>query len=88
MGKVLCRWVEVEHLVDVGMVDLAVDQFFDQGEVAHHAVAVELFGSAIHVDFPVMAMQVLAFAFIVEIELVASGDFEGFSYVIHIQLVS
>ena len=88
LGQVLSRWVEVQHLVDVGMVDLAVDKLFDQGEVAHHTIAVKLFGTAIHVDLPVVAMKVLALALIVEVELVASRYFKGFSYVIHIQLVS
>ena len=88
MGQVFGRRVEVQHLVDVGMIDLAMDKLFDQGEVAHHAIAVEMFGTAIHVDLPVVAMKVFALALIVEVELVASRYFKGFSYVIHIQLVS
>ena len=75
LGQVLGRRIEVQHLVDVGMVDLAVNQALDLGEVAHHAVAVELFGTAIHIDLPVVAMQVLAFALIVEIKLVTCGYF-------------
>jgi hypothetical protein len=71
LGQVLGRRVEVQHLIDVGMVDLAVYQALDLGEIAHHAVAVKLLGSAIHIDLPVVAMQVLAFALIVEIKLVA-----------------
>ena len=71
MGQVLSRRVEIEHLVDVGMVNLAVDHLFDQGEVAHHAVAVELLSTAIHVDLPVVAVQVLALALVIEIKLMA-----------------
>lgn len=56
LGQVLGRRVEVEHLVDVGMVDLAVYQALDLGEVAHHAIAVKLLGPAIHIDLPVVAM--------------------------------
>jgi hypothetical protein len=73
LGQVLGSRIEVKDLVDVGMVDLAVYQALDLGEVAHHAVAVELFATTIHVDLPVMAMQVLAFALIVEIKLVTCG---------------
>ena len=73
LGQVLGRRVEVQHLVDVGMVNLAVYQALDFGEIAHHAVAVKLFGPAIHIDLPVVAMQVLALALIVEIKLMAGG---------------
>ena len=78
LGQVLSRRVEVQHLIDVGMVDLgmvdlAVYQALDLGEIAHHAVAVELLATAIHIDLPVVAMQVLAFALIVEIKLMAGG---------------
>ena len=74
-GQVLRRRIEVQDLVEVRMVNLAVDQAFDFGEVAHHAVVVQLFGAAIHVDLPVVAMEILAFALIVEVELVARGYF-------------
>ena len=73
LGQVLGRRVEVQHFVDVGMVDLAVYQALDLGEIAHHAIAIELFGTTKHIDLPVVAMQVLAFALIVEIKLMAGG---------------
>ena len=82
-GQVLGRGIEVQHLVDVGMVDLAMNQALDLGEVAHHAVAVELLATAIHVDLPVVAMEVLALALVVEVKLVAGGDLKGFSDVVH-----
>ena len=75
LGQVLGRRVEIQDLIDVGVVDLAVNQTFDFGEIAHHAVAVKLFSAAIHIDLPVVAMQVLAFALIVEIKLMACGYF-------------
>ena len=82
-GQVLGSRIEVKDLVDVGMVDLAVYQALDLGKVAHHAVAVQLLGAAIHIHFPIVAVQVLALAFVVEVELVAGGDLQGFSHVIH-----
>ena len=75
LSQVLRRRIEVQDLVEVRMVNLAVDQAFDFGEVAYHAVVVQLFGAAIHVDLPVVAMEILAFALIVEVELVARGYF-------------
>ena len=74
-GYILGRRIEVEDIIDVGMVDLAMNQTLDFGKIAHHAIAVELFTTAIHVDLPVVAMQVLAFALIVEIKLVTGGYF-------------
>ena len=74
-GQVFGRRIEVQYLVEVGMVNPAVDQALDFGEVAHHAIVVELFGAAIHIDLPVMTVKVLALALIVEIELVAGGYF-------------
>ena len=74
-GQILGCRIEVQDFVDIGMVDLSVYQALDFGEVAHHAIAVELFGTAIHIDLPVVAMQVLAFALIVEIKLMACGYF-------------
>ena len=75
LGQVLSRRIKVQDLIDIGMVNLTVNQTFDFGEIAHHAIAVELFGTAIHIDFPVVAMQVLAFALVVEVKLMAGGYF-------------
>ena len=74
-SQILGRRVEVKHLVDIGMVNLPMNQALDLGEIAHHAIAVEFLGAAIHVNLPVVAMQVLTFALVVEIELMAGGYF-------------
>ena len=71
LGQVLGRRIEVQDLIDVGMVDLAVNESLDLGEVAYHTIAVELCSAAIHIDFPIVAVKVLAFALVVEVELVA-----------------
>ena len=75
LGQILGCRIEIQDLIDVGMVNLTVNQALNLGEVAHHAIAVELFGTAIHIDLPVVAMQVLALALIVEIKLVTCGYF-------------
>ena len=74
-GYVLGRRVEVEDIIDIGMVDLAMNQTFNLGKIAHHAIAVELFTTAIDVDLPVVAVQVLAFALVVEVKLMTGGYF-------------
>jgi hypothetical protein len=33
-----------------------MDQALDFGEIANHAIAVKLLGTAIHIDLPVVAM--------------------------------
>ena len=53
------------------MVDAVVNELLDEREVTHQAIAVELLSLAIDLDNPVVSMQVLAFALIVEIELMA-----------------
>ena len=82
-SQILGSRVEIQHFVEVRVIDLSMDQALDLGEVAHHAVVVQLLGAAIHIHLPVMAMQVLALALIVEIKLMAGGYFQGFSDVIH-----
>ena len=74
-GQILRRRIEVQHLVDISVVDFTMNQTFDFGEIAHHAIAVELLATAIHVNLPVVAMQVLALALIVEVKLMACGYF-------------
>ena len=75
LGQVLSRWVEIQDLIDIGVVNLAVNQALNLGEIAHHTIAVKLFSAAIHIDLPVVAMQVLALALIVEVKLMACGYF-------------
>jgi hypothetical protein len=75
LSQVLGCRIEVQDFVDIGMVDLSVYQALNLGKIAHHAIAVELLATAIHVDLPVVAMQVLALALIIEIKLMAGGYF-------------
>ena len=56
LGQVLGCRIEIQDLIDVGMVYLTVNQALNLGEVAHHTIAVELFGTAIHIDLPVVTM--------------------------------
>ena len=74
-GEVLGCWIEVQNLIKVGMIYLSVNQAFDFGEVTHHAVVIQFLSAAIHVHFPVVAVEVLAFALVVEVELMAGGYF-------------
>lgn len=72
-GQVLRRGVKVEHLVQVTVVQLVLDEFLDMAEIDDHAVIVQLFCLAIDDGNPVMAVQVAAFAFIVEFQLVGKA---------------
>lgn len=53
------------------MVELPHHCAFDISKIGHHAVAVELFGSAMHGDNPIMSMQLSAFALVVEAKAMA-----------------
>ena len=68
--------IEVENLVEVGMIHLAVYDFLDVSEVFHHTVLVE-FVPADEENFylPVVSMHTAALAFVAELERVGSGYF-------------
>ena len=53
------------------VVEATVYLLLYEREVDHHAVVVELFGLAVDGDLPVVAVYVLAFAAVVENEVVA-----------------
>ena len=79
-GDIFCRRIEVEDIVQVLMVHLGMDQFLDFLKIDDHAVAVQCFGLAGHIDDPVMSMEMLALAFIVEDQVVGSGHFHPLGY--------
>lgn len=74
-GQILSCGVEVQNLIEILMVYPAVYQTFDFCKIAYHAIAVQLFGPAIDIDFPIVAMQILTFASIIEIQLVTGRNF-------------
>lgn len=83
-GDILSRRVEGQHVIQVLMVKLAMNLLLDMLEVAHHAVGVEFFCLAKHLNMPVMAVKVLAFAGIGELQAMAGGNLYLLRYVIHI----
>lgn len=76
--------IERQHLVDVFVVEFVGDKGFNFGEIVNHTVGVQIFSLAVDNDVPIVAVQVFALALIVEMELVASGNFYCFFYVEHI----
>ena len=68
--------IEVENLVEVGMIHLAVYDFLDVSEVFHHTILVE-FVPADEENFylPVVSMHAAALAFVAELKRVGSGYF-------------
>ena len=73
-GDILSRWVEGQQLVQASMVKLAMNLFLDMLEVAYHTVSVQFLCLAEHLNMPVMAVKVLAFAGIGEHQSVAGGN--------------
>ena len=82
-GDVLRGRIDIQHFVDVLMVEGLLDDTLDMGEVGDHSVLVEFFRLAIDDDNPVVAVQVLALAFVVKVQLVTGGYLKCFSDVIH-----
>ena len=66
------------------MVEGIFDDALNDGEVGYHTVLVQFLGTAIHLDFPVMTVQRLAFALVTEHQIMRSRNLNRFFYVIHI----
>ena len=56
-GNVLRRGVERQQLVEVAVVEIAVDFLLDVGDVAHHTVVVERAGAAVYRHNPIVAVH-------------------------------
>lgn len=83
-GDVFGRGIEWQYLVQVLMIQLALHQFFDMGEVRHHPVGVQLAGPAMDSDNPVVAMQILALAGVRKPKAMGGRYFQTFDNCIHI----
>ena len=61
---VLCRGVEREHFVKIGMVERFLNLLLDEREVHHHTVGIQFTGLTKDCDLPIMAMNACAFTLI------------------------
>lgn len=84
MCDILGRRIERKYGVQILMVELSVYESFNLGKVHHHTVFVKLACLAIHLDYPVVAVQSLAFTFVGESEVMTSGNLHSLFYVIHL----
>ena len=82
-GDVLRRGVDIQHFVDVLVVEGAFDNPFDVGEVGYHAVLVECLCLAEDGDDPVVPVQGFALAFVTEVEIMCRRDGQRFLNVVH-----
>ena len=73
-GDILSRRVEGQQFIKASMVEVAMNLLLDMLEVTHHAVGVQFSGLAKHLDMPVMAVEVMAFAGIGEIQAMAGSN--------------
>ena len=83
-GDVLGGGIERKLVVEARMVEVVDHDALDFREIRHHAVVVQLPGTAMHGHNPVVAVEVAAFALVVEFEAVGRRYFETFGYVIHV----
>ena len=60
----------MQKVVKIAVVKFRMDCLFDVLEITHHSISVYLFCFAVNGNKPVVAMNVPALAFIVEIEAV------------------
>ena len=54
-------WVERQHLVQDLMIQLGFDRLLDVAEVNDHSLGIQLLGTAIDGDDPIVSMQMLTF---------------------------
>ena len=80
---ILGRRIDVQHLVDILMIEGVLYDFLDVGEIGHHAILIQLLRLAIDDNDPVMAVQVLALAFVRQHQVMCRRNLYSFFYVIH-----
>lgn len=80
LGHVFGGRVDIPHdVIDEGVVE-AVHDFLDLAEIDDHAVVVDFLALDGDGDDPVMAMQVRALAFIIEVQVMRPGYFHSLCY--------
>ena len=82
-GDVLRRGIDIQHLVDVLVVEGAFDNPFDVGEVGYHTVLVQRLCLAEDGDDPVVPVQGFTLAFVTEVEIMCCRDGQRLLNVIH-----
>ena len=83
-GYVLRRRIDIQHIVDILVVESILDDTLDLRKIGNHTVGIEFFGLAINGYNPVMSVQLFALALITELEVVRSRDCECFLFVKYI----
>ena len=69
-GDIFRRGIDIQHLVDILVVEGILDYPLDMGEVSYHTVLIQRLCLAENGNYPVVPMQCLALAFITEIQIV------------------
>ena len=83
MGDVLSGWVERQYLVQDLMIQFGFDRLLDVTEVDDHALCIQLFGTAIDGDDPIVSMQLLTFTAVGEAKPVCGRDLHSFNDGVH-----
>ena len=58
--------IEIKHLVEIGVIHLAMHRFLDMGEIYHHAILVQLSAHEKKFNLPVVTMQTAALTLVTE----------------------
>ena len=80
LGDIFRRRIEVEDIVQILMIHFAMDHFLDFLKIDDHAVSVQCFGLAGHIDDPVMTVEMLTLTLIIEDQVMGSGYFHPLGY--------
>lgn len=58
--------IEIKHLVEIGMIHLAMHRFLDMSEIYHHAILVQFSAHKKEFYLPVVTMQTAALTLVTE----------------------
>lgn len=58
--------IEIKHLIEIGVIHLAMHRFLDMGEIDNHTILVQLSAHEKEFNLPVMTMQTAALTLVTE----------------------
>ena len=82
-GDVLGCRVERQYLVQYLMIQFGFDRLLDVAEINDHSLCVQLLGTALDGNYPIVSMQMLTFTAVGEAKPVGGRDLHSFNDGVH-----
>ena len=65
------------------MIESSHNLFLDMGKIEDHPIPIQILSPAMNRDDPIMAVNILTLAFVVQTKPMASGNFKGLFQIVH-----